>query len=229
VPIQTNTGIFYAIDFDRCLSDTDRLDELFYQLVEEHSGLDVQRLKTLRNTTESKGASFDQITELQKGLSPEELNVFFESFITEGQQHDLLSYGAQDFLRALDEKRIPYGIVSYGHPDWQLVKIKTSGLAAIPSLIIDHSHKGEVVASWQQANRAFLIPASLTVTNISMEVESVVLLDDKAVAFDMLPNEAHGYWVQSVTRELLPSQQGSIPENVIIAHGFDEVRALEFL
>lgn len=225
---QTN-NVFYAIDFDRCLSDTDRLDALFYRLVEEHPGLDVEHLKTLRNSTESKGASFDQITELQKSLSSDQLNDFFEVFIKQGQEHDLLAYGAQDFLHALDDRHIAYGIVSYGHPDWQEVKIKASGLAAIPSLIIDHSHKGEVVESWQQANRKFLVPSSLTVTSVPMEVDSIVLLDDKAVAFDMLPQEARGYWVQSVTRSLLPSQEGTIPLNVKIAHGFDEVRTLESL
>lgn len=220
---------FFVIDFDRCLSDTDRLDELFYELVSEYSEVNVANLKRLRNTAESKGGSFDQITELQKSLSPERLNEFFELFITTGLERDLMAYGARDFLITLDEKHIPYGIVSYGHPDWQSVKIKASGLAAIQNMIINHSHKGEVVATWQQSDSSFLIPASLTTTNVPIDVKTVVLLDDKAVAFDKLPKEARGYWVQSVTRSLLPSQEGTIPANVNVAKGFDQVLAFESL
>jgi hypothetical protein len=218
---------FYVIDFDRCLSDTDRLDELFYELVGRYSEVDVANLKHLRNTAESKGGSFDQITELQKSLSPERLNEFFELFITTGMERDLMAYGARDFLIALDEKHSPYGIVSYGHPDWQSVKMKATGLAAVQNMIINHSHKGEVVATWQQSDGRFLIPASLTTTNVPIEVKTVVLLDDKAVAFDKLPKEARGYWVQSMTRSLLPSQKGTIPTNVTVAKGFDQVLAFE--
>jgi hypothetical protein len=227
--VTDNINTFYVIDFDRCLSDTDRLDELFYELVEDYSEVDVGNLKRLRNTAESEGGSFDQITELQKSLSPERLNEFFELFITAGLERDLMAYGARDFLISLDKRHIPYGIVSYGHPDWQRVKIKASGLAAIQYMIINHSHKGEVVATWQQSDSTFLIPGSLTTTNVPIDVKTVVLLDDKAVAFDKLPKEARGYWVQSATRPLLPSQKGTIPANVNVAKGFDQVLAFESL
>lgn len=229
MPDQDSSDIFYVIDFDRCLSDTDRLDGVFYHCVEKHQELDTNHLRQLREETENKGGSFDQITELQKILSPEQLNIFFEGFIKESLDHDLLSYGASDFLRALDEKAISYGIVSYGHPDWQNVKIKASDLAVIPALIIDHPHKGEVIESWQQADKSFKIPATLTAPAVSINVKTVVLLDDKASAFGQLPLEARGYWIQSPTRSLLPSQDGTIPQNVSIAHGFDEVRSLESL
>jgi hypothetical protein len=224
-----SADLFFVIDFDRCLSDTDRLDEVFYSVVEADLRLDSHHLKTLREEIESKGGSFDQITELQKILTPEELNSLFEAFITRGQEHDLLAYGAHEFLATLDEKHIPYGIVSFGHPDWQAVKIRASKLAALPALIIEHPHKGEVVKSWQQLDKTFNIPSELTVTSVGMNVDTVVLMDDKAGAFDQLPSEARGYWIQSLTRSLLPSQDGPIPKNVKIAHGFDEVRAFESL
>ncbi|CAN5389614.1 hypothetical protein BH10PAT4_BH10PAT4_1200 [soil metagenome] len=226
---QASSDTFFVIDFDRCLSDTDRIDEVYYDLVEKHPDLDADYLREQRARTEDNGGSFNQITELQKKLSPEEIKLFFENFIQDGLTHDLLAYGARDFLHALDEHRIAYGIVSYGHPDWQTVKIKASGLAVIPALIIDHSHKGEVIASWQQTDKSFVIPPALTMIDSSVRVKHVVLLDDKAGAFGQLPKEARGYWIKSVTRSLLPSQQGSIPDNVKTAHGFDEVRKSEAL
>lgn len=223
------TNTFFAIDFDRCLSDTDRLDVIFYEVVEKNPRLDSSHLKALREEIESKGGSFDQITELQKILNPEELNELFETFIIEGKKHDLLAYGARDFLTILDEQHIDYGIVSFGHPDWQTVKIKASGLSQVPAYIIDHPYKGELIKSWQDGEGRFHIPSALTVTEVPMNAETIVLLDDKAGAFQNLPKEARGYWVQSLTRPLSPSQQGSIPRNVQIAHGFDEVRMLESL
>lgn len=229
VPDHNITDTFFAIDFDRCLSDTDRLDLIFYEVVEKDPRLDSTHLKALREEIESKGGSFDQITELQKILNPEELNELFETFIIEGKKRDLLAYGARDFLAVLDERHIDYGIVSFGHPDWQSVKIKASGLSEVPSLIIDHPYKGELIKSWQDSDGRFHIPSTLTVTDVAMTAESVVLLDDKAGAFTHLPKQARGYWVQSLTRPLSLSQQGSIPQNVQVARGFDEVRTLESL
>jgi hypothetical protein len=220
--------IFYAIDFDRCLSDTSKLDKIFYTLAkDDYPQIDAAELLRERNEVESSGRTFDQVGALQKVFTESELSEFFETFVTRASTQDILSTGAKELIDALKRLDIPFGIVSYGDTWWQSIKIRASGVQAIPALITDHTRKGDVIAGWQQADKTFLLPNELSVENTS--AKTIVLLDDKAVAFSGLPLEARGYWVQPISGELLPAQEGTVPGNVRIAHGLSEVIAFEAL
>lgn len=220
--------VFYAIDFDRCLSDTDKLDKIFYRLAnDEYPQLDATELLRARNEVEDTGRTFDQIGALQKIFNESELADFLDVFISRAVQEDVLSPGARDLLKALEERNLAYGIVTFGGIRWQQVKIKASSVDSIPTLITDHTGKGEIIATWQQPDGTFLIPSDLTTRELY--VKTVVLLDDKAIAFKGLPQASRGYWVQSTTKPLLPSQNGDIPSNVRIAHGLEQVIEFEAL
>jgi hypothetical protein len=130
-------------------------------------------------------------------------------------------------MAALERDSIPFGIVSYGDTDWQTIKIKASGVENIPALITDHTRKAEVIATWQRPDKTFLLPEELSTDQTF--ARSIVLLDDKAIAFTGLPIQARGYWVQPVSGDLLPAQQGTVPENVHIARGLREVITFEAL
>lgn len=218
---------FYAIDFDRCLSDTPKLDVIFYQLAGEYAQLDADELLKARNAVEDQGVSFDQVGALSKLLTESEVSDFFEKFIERASTQDILSAGARELLEALEHASVPFGIVSYGDTRWQAIKIKASGVQHVPALITDHKRKAEVVASWQQPDKTFLIPAVLSPNGVS--AKHVVLLDDKAIAFSGLPIEARGYWVQPISGVLLPAQQGEVPSNVHIVQGLTEVAVHEAL
>jgi hypothetical protein len=219
---------FYAIDFDRCLSDTSKLDSIFYKLAnDDYPQLDAVELLRARNEVEDTGRTFDQIGALQKVFNESELSDFLNVFVQRALQEDTLSVGARDLMKTLKEHNAPFGLVTFGGIRWQQVKIKASGLDWMPVLITDHTRKGEIIAGWQQGDGTFLIPSDLTTKELI--VKSVILLDDKAGAFSGLPNEARGYWVQSTTQPLLPSQDGEIPHNVRIAHGLTEVQQFESL
>ncbi len=219
---------FYAIDFDRCLSDTDKLDKIFYALAaDEYPQLDAAELLRARNEVEDTGRTFDQIGALQKVFNESELADFLDDFIKHAIKEDVLSPGARDFITALQARNLPYGLVTFGGIRWQQVKIKASGVDSIPTLITDHTGKGEIIAKWQQPDGTFLIPSELTTKELY--VKTVVLLDDKAIAFKGLPQTSRGYWVQSTTKPLLPSQDGEIPANVRTAQGLEHVIQLEAL
>jgi len=153
---------FYAIDFDRCLSDTPKLDEVFYSLVREYKNLDADLLLETRNAVEDKGGSVNMLTPLEDVLSPEQVASFVETFIDRSRVNGLLSLGASELLEALGKHRELFGIVSYGDDQWQSIKIKAAGLDKIPSLITDSKKKGEIIASWQQEDGTFSVPARLT-------------------------------------------------------------------
>lgn len=218
---------FYAIDFDRCLSDTPKLDALFYELAAEYPQLDAHELLKARNAVEDQGISFDQVAALRKNLTETELTEFFDEFTKRASSHDILADGAHDLLDRLDKKQIPFGIVSYGDVYWQTIKINASGVQGVSTLITDHKRKAEVIAGWQQSDSTFLLAESLAID--TTYAKHIVLLDDKAIAFSGLPIEARGYWVQSVSGVLLPAQQGTVPDNVRIARGLGEVITFESL
>jgi hypothetical protein len=219
--------IFYAIDFDRCLSDTPKLDEVFYQLAREYSKLDVEELIKARRAIEDQGESFDQVGALSERLTASEMSDFFGEFIKRASNQEVLSAGARQLMEALKRNNKPFSIVSYGDMRWQSIKIEASGLWSVPTLITDHKRKAEVVASWQQADKSFLIPKDLNPDKMS--AKQIVLLDDKAIAFSGLPAEARGYWVQPSIGELLPAQKGEVPDNVRTVRGLLEVVTLENL
>lgn len=219
---------FYAIDFDRCLSDTVKLDEIFYRLANDsYPQLNASELLRERNEIESSGRTFDQIGALQKVFNESELLEFLDTFVSKALEEDTLASGARELIKKLEQHSLPFGLVTYGGIRWQQVKIKASGVDSIPTLITDHTGKGEIIFGWQQSDRTFLIPSDLT--KKELKVRTVVLIDDKAVAFTGLPQVARGYWVQSVTKQLLPSQTGTIPSNVRIARGLEQVIEREAL
>lgn len=220
---------FYAIDFDRCLSNTDKLDDIFYTLIDEYDSIDGDMLRSDRRIVELGGGSFDEVDALQKQLSTTDQVQFFDAFTERCLREDVLLPGAQELIGALKANNKHFGIVSYGGQRWQTIKIQASGVDYIPALIIDHKRKGEIIGTWQQSDKMFVVPASLMPTDKPTVVKAVVLMDDKAGAFSGLPTEARGYWVQSLSKPLLPSQQGTIPDNVRIVHGLGQVTQLESL
>lgn len=218
---------FYAIDFDRCLSDTVKLDVIFYALLREMTTLDVDAIIRDRSEVEDRGGRFDQLKVLHESLSEGELSELFEAFAEEASKQDVLSDGGRELLDALAARHIPHGIVSYGEEAWQSIKLRASGVEAVPTLITGHSRKAELIATWQQSDNTFLLPIALKPDGYP--VAHIVLLDDKAIAFQGLPPEARGYWVQAASGELLPSQHGDVPENVETVRGLREVIKLEAL
>ncbi len=220
---------FYAIDFDRCLSDTYKLDTVFYEVVDEHKDVDGDKLRSERRHIEDSGGSFDEVQALQKQIGTSALLDFFDTFIERAREKDMLSDGARELIDALEARDKPFGIVSYGGPEWQRIKMQASGVENIPTLITNHKKKGAIIKSWQQQDNRFLVPADLTTTDEPITVDTVVLMDDKATAFSELPPGARGYWIQSPSHPLLLSQVGSVPPTVQIAKGLREVISLESL
>lgn len=220
---------FYAIDFDRCLSDNDKLDAIFDSLLNEQDSIDGEALRLDRETFEAGGGSFDVVDALQKQLSEYDLKLFLETFVERCQTKDLLLPGAKELIDKLKSNNKHFGIVSYGGDKWQSIKIHAAGLNYIPALITDHKRKGEIIESWQQSDKTFLVPVSLMVADENIAFKTVVLMDDKATAFSGLPAEARGYWVQSLFSPLLTSQKGSIPRNVRAVKGLEQVIQAESL
>ena len=216
---------FWALDFDRCLGGTPALYDLFASIIQELGIISTTQLQDARHKIEQTGGSFDVISYLyQYRLIDDAMyDRVVETYCQ--RAHDdprgMLEPGAEAFLEWLRRANQAFGILSYGDERWQRLKIAASGLSAVNTMITPEKRKGRLIASWYgDQEAAYTVPSIFT--SGSTQFDEVVLVDDKAVAFDTLPATARGYWLQ-IERTLLPSQQGSVPGNVTIVQSFTEI------
>ncbi len=84
-----------------------------------------------------------------------------------------------------------WGILTYGDMVDQRMKLGIVGLESAPVYFTDTPDKGFLIASWQQPDGTFLLPAEYgggVASKISLE-------DDKLRAFQGLPRGAYGVWI----------------------------------
>jgi hypothetical protein len=214
VQTQIVGDIFYILDFDRCVGNTNALFDQFERTVMEHTGMTAWSLRNVRDEVEAVGDSFDTATyvraQLKLGNLEGEWHQLEESFVTSCEKVNTLNPGARELMTWLEQRQLPYGTVTYGEQTWQRLKLRASGLEKMPCFITDNKHKSVLFKTWQGSDGRFTLPEELGGGTYS----SIVLVDDKAVSFDGFPSlPSHGYWVLNPHIEL-PSQEGTVPENV---------------
>lgn len=196
--------------------------------------------------TEDRGGSFDLLRFLEARISADEIAALSAAFIEKAEHVDLLNPGGIPLLQVLDAQQAHYGILTYGHEQWQTVKLQASKLDNIPYFITPEKHKGRLMQAWQQEDGRFLIPTELLYPHDALPldenghvVDSATLLgelalfdtitqtDDKAVSFEGIPEQVDGYWYQK-TDTLLPSQTGKVPQRVRVVRHLAQVAENEF-
>ncbi len=204
---------YYLLDFDRCLADTDKLAEVFFDKVGAHTGITKDQLDLARRDVELSGGSFDAVAYIQDKLESSGDSQIFElierDFIDSVRADDYLLPGARELLQKLEN--LQHGIMTYGGERWQRMKIAAVALDNVAALITATPKKGQLIASWQQSDSTFKLPRELNSNDQAFG--SVVLIDDKAVSFRELPSNAKGYQVLP-SGNVLPSQAGDLPGNV---------------
>lgn len=205
---------FYILDFDRCIGDTDKLFDAFERTIVNHTGLTAWSLRNVRHEVEAVGDSFDTATYVRAQLHLENQEAKWQEleqdFVSSCKEKNMLNPGARELIDWLKEHNFPYGILTYGEPTWQKLKLRAAGLGDMPQLITDNKHKGSLIQTWRQSDGFFTLPQELGAGKYA----SLVLIDDKAVSFDNFPSyPSEGYWVLAKNR-VLPSQEGSVPTNV---------------
>lgn len=220
---QTVNDEFYILDFDRCIGNTNVLFDEFERTVMDKTGMTAWTLREVRKEVEAVGDSFDTATyvrtELNVGNLEGEWQELEESFVEACEKVDTLNLGARALMTWLDQHQLPYGTVTYGEKTWQKLKLRASGLEKMPCLITDNKRKSELFSKWQGSDGRFTLPEELG----GGTYESLVLVDDKAVSFDGFPAPpSHGYWILNPRIEL-PSQEGTVPDNVTRFSSLEEL------
>lgn len=219
VSVQIDDGEFYIVDFDRTLVDTDKMTEVFIEIAEQHGAISREQIQKANNDVTRTGDSFDTAGYVRDRLMAEgrseEWDALEKQYIHESRSLNYLLPGAADVLERLAAHGKRYGILTYGNPLWQHIKLTASGFNHVRHIILEQKEKGRLIASWQRDDGSFRLPDAFG----GGWADFIVLIDDKAVSFAEFPSSPScGYWVLDPAHEL-PSQQGSVPDNVTrLAH-----------
>lgn len=204
---------FYVVDFDRTLADTDRMFEVFLQVADEYITIPRHQIEAAAADVKRRGDSFDTAGYVRNYLIGQgrldDWDRLTHRYVCESQSLDMLLPGAAELLGALRSQPLKYGILTYGNPLWQRLKLSAVQLQRIPHIVMTTKDKGRLIGGWQGQD-GFSLPSRLG----GGTAERIVLIDDKAASFEAFPGvPSWGYWVLPEGPEL-PSQQGRVPGNV---------------
>lgn len=214
---------FYVLDLDRCLASTDKLFALFEYVVLQEKVLGKEVLDATREEVEKTGGSFDATTRLRDYLASsgrqDMLLLIKDAFLKASPDYDFFEPGARALLQFLTDNSYLFGILTYGGRIWQQMKLQAMELETMPHIITDIQAKGGIIAGWKQPNGEFVIPPELG----GGSFENVVLVDDKFVSFEGLPEKAYGIHVLAKN---VSYSDGTIPNHVTQVGNMSEVEAL---
>ncbi len=208
-----------ALDLDRTLGSVKAAMARFYAAA-RFCGIPVEQIDEERREVESKGGTFEPLHSIEDKLTPELRHKFNYRFTTL-KNPPILYDDAITFLNNLERNAMPFHLITYGvNPEWQRLKVEASGFRGGVT-ILDDSNKGREIAGWSSGGKYELALEGGAEKTV-YRADTVCLIDDKAVAFNDLPQDCSGFLLQRGD-ELLASQQGSVPENVRTIHSLDEL------
>lgn len=213
-PENSNTETFYIVDFDRTLADSDKLLEVFIEVANQYIDIPIEQVRKIDADIKAKGDSFDTAKYVRDNLSGagalEQWHKLEKQFIHESRALNMLLPGANELLEHLNKNHMRHGILTYGNPLWQHLKLTASGFNHVRRIVTTNKHKGHFISSWQQEDGSFRLPQEYG----GGSSRCIVLIDDKAASFDGYPSEpSYGYQVLD-EHNVLPAQLGETPSNV---------------
>ncbi len=194
---------YVLLDLDRTLLNTEAVMLSYVKLIGRYDANLSNRLYWAWRQAEDMNESFDARAYLDEEVMMERsrqdaVDQFDQAFATASHDdEDFLNNGAAELLQGLEQRQIPHGILTYGSPTWQGLKLSVSGLGDLPHLVTQQRQKGRVITSWAAANGEIKLPTKLTkryrlIGNRTLT--SVILVDDRLEALVGLPAAVDGYW-----------------------------------
>ncbi len=209
-----NPQEFFIVDFDRTLADSDKLLEVFMEIADKYFHIPREQIAQVDAEIKQRGDTLFLASYIRDRLNAEdrieEWAELEKKFIHESRALNYLLPGAAELLEWLAAGGKRYGILTYGDPLWQRLKLTAAGFNHVRHIIMEQKEKGKFIKSWQRPDGTFRIPDALG----RGDADSIILIDDKAVSFADFPEgRSRGFWVLNPEHELL-SQQGIVPGNV---------------
>jgi len=196
---------FFILDLDRTIFDTIKATEVMENVVARHNPEMATRLAQKFEESSRIGESFSARDFIVESVGELEMQTIEITYKEVAGSLDLLLPGARElvaYIKSLPGAR--FGILTYGSPLGQAMKIEAGGLADVPFLVTQETFKGSQVAAWRQNDGSYQLPDELG----GGVAASIVFVDDKPFSFKGLPVDCRGYLVKSVYDagiEMIPS------------------------
>lgn len=222
MPSRRTKSRYWAVDFDRCLGNVDVLFAHYVAVLNDHRLITPEEVIAARKRVESTKGSFDLVGFLRKteGVTDEQLALVGEEFIFRSiNDPAVLMPGADYFLKYLTANYAgQYGIVTFGNPYWQHLKIKAAGLADVPCLVVGSVHKAQEIAQWYDAfDQGYHLPDVLTMEGqVGLVADEVILVDDKKRAFDAIHTATRGYWIPGAHEKGIWSGNKTVADEQVV-------------
>jgi hypothetical protein len=190
--MKANPTVFHILDLDRTLLDTSKLAHHLKEIIARRDpelarDISIQIAKHLQE-----GTSFFIFEYIAGQIHHDQ----FERYINElnyiAPASELLLPGATERIAfAKSRPGWSVGILTYGAPRDQKIKLKLTGLQLERHIITDTPKKGAVIASWKLPNGKYKLPIEFG----GHTVDQLTFDDDKFIAFKDLPEDVLGQWI----------------------------------
>jgi len=200
-----HVATFYILDLDRTLLDTLAAGDIMRDAASwSNIGLADEITQKIADSTLF-GEGFSLRDFIVEKVGEEGLVAIEKKYRELIQDRDVLNPGARELMEFIESlPDTDFGILTYGSPSGQALKIDASGLGAIPFLVTQETFKGDQISSWRDEQGVYHLPEELGGKTTS----KIVFVDDKPFSFKGLAADCRGYWVKSVFdagMEKLPS------------------------
>lgn len=194
--MKDNPTVFHILDLDRTLLDTSKLAQCLKEIIASHDIKLSQDIDTELTRHAQEQKSFFIFEYIAKRNGYDKLNNYIDELNYSTPSCELLLPGvAERIAFARSQPGWSMGILTYGSPSDQNIKLKLAGLQAERRLVIDVPHKGKLIASWKLPNGKYKLPVEFG----GHTVDILTLDDDKLIAFKDLPEDVLGQWVTNAS------------------------------
>lgn len=221
----TVAPLMVLLDFDRCIGDTDKLQQTFEMVAKDY--ITEEYIVKARKTAEDTGGSFDTARfvrwTLDQSGRQDEWNQLAKTFVDQAASQrqagdSFLMPGGEELLADMGSRQVPFGFITYGGREWQQLKLAAAGLTDYPTLITETKRKGELIAEWPykrlgDEGMVYQLPPELQNSQVAY-AKHLVFLDDKPVSFEGAPPEGVTLIQVLSYDHVVASQRGELPVGV---------------
>lgn len=190
--MKASQTVFHILDLDRTLFDTSKLIHHLKEIIARHDpelASDVTK-QVAEHTKE--GTSFFIFEFIATQIGHEKLDMYINELNYIAPSSELLLPGAAERIAfAKSQPGWSVGILTYGSPRDQKVKLKLAGLQLERHLVTSNPEKGAIIASWRLPIGKYKLPIEFG----GHTVDTLTLDDDKLIVFKDLPSDVLGQWV----------------------------------
>lgn len=220
------TNAFQLIDLDRTLFDTTALIDAILEHIALGDAVLSDELRAQSWDAYKDERTFFLLRYLREHKGDDWLEALVGEIVRERGSEAFMLPGAHERLKAADDltsARPSWGILTYGDPEDQLMKIRLAGLEEAPAHIVTVAEKGGLIASWQMSDGRFQLPSEFG----GGIVDVLTFEDDKLQVFKDTPETLIGVWVTHREDAEVRLAETGLPNVTIAQNLHDSLRQLK--